>query len=71
MFDIFQLRFKKVHLKTLNKLNQSYISTNKLSKKNIFHQSLYHRLIMKNSFKISKGILHPNWKITSCNLVCY
>ena len=38
------------------------VSTNELSKNNTFHQSLYQRLIMKNSFKISKDIFTPKLK---------
>ena len=38
------------------------VSTNEFSKNNIFHQSLYQRLIMKNSFKISKDIFTPKLK---------
>ena len=33
-----------------------------LSKNNIFHQSVYQRLIMKNSFKISKDIFTSKLK---------
>ena len=38
------------------------VSTNELSKNNIFDQSLYQRLIMKNSFKISKDIFTSKLK---------
>ena len=50
-----------------------YISTDELSRNNIFHifQYLCDRL-MKDSFKISKGIFTSKLKeITSWNLVCF
>ena len=57
MFDIFfNCFFKKVPLTTVDKLNQTLHFTHELSKNNIFYQSFYPRLIMKNSFKISKDI---------------
>ena len=58
----FQLFFKKVHLKTLN-WTKVIISTYDLSRNNIFHQNLYQRIIMKNSFKIPKGTYTSKLKV--------
>ena len=63
LFDIFSIVFQESTFKNSKQTEKTvYISTDKRSRNHIFHQSLYQRLIIRNSFQISMYIFTPKLK---------